>query len=117
MQDLLTLKGPITTAADNIHEYFYIVFQRKGLTMPEYLVKVEKSKKRKKYQLIYLKHFHLAEASRFLPYFCWHFHLFSRILMMRFFQIILPDVITQVLFHFYIVIALAANPVTLFIQL
>ena len=25
----LTLKGPITTAADNIHKYFFIVFQRK----------------------------------------------------------------------------------------
>ena len=26
---LLTLKAPITTAADNIHQYFFIVFQRK----------------------------------------------------------------------------------------
>ena len=26
---LLTLKGPITTAADDIYEYFFIVFQRK----------------------------------------------------------------------------------------
>ena len=26
---LLTLKGPITTAADNIQKYFFIVFQRK----------------------------------------------------------------------------------------
>ena len=25
----LTLKSPITTAADNIHKYFFIVFQRK----------------------------------------------------------------------------------------
>ena len=25
----LTLKAPITTAADNIHKYFFIVFQRK----------------------------------------------------------------------------------------
>ena len=25
----LTLKGPITTAADNIHKYFFIVFQSK----------------------------------------------------------------------------------------
>ena len=25
----LTLKGPITTAADNIHEYLFIVFRRK----------------------------------------------------------------------------------------
>ena len=26
---LLTLKAPITTAADDIHKYFFIVFQRK----------------------------------------------------------------------------------------
>ena len=26
---ILTLKAPITTAADNIHKYFFIVFQRK----------------------------------------------------------------------------------------
>ena len=26
---LLTLKAPFTTAADNIHKYFFIVFQRK----------------------------------------------------------------------------------------
>ena len=25
----LTLKAPITTAADDIHKYFFIVFQRK----------------------------------------------------------------------------------------
>ena len=25
----LTIKSPITTAADNIHKYFFIVFQRK----------------------------------------------------------------------------------------
>ena len=24
----LTLKGPVMTAADNIHKYFFIVFQR-----------------------------------------------------------------------------------------
>ena len=27
--DNLTLKAPITTAADDIHKYFFIVFQRK----------------------------------------------------------------------------------------
>ena len=26
---VLTLKAPITTAADDIHKYFFIVFQRK----------------------------------------------------------------------------------------
>ena len=26
---MLTLKAPVTTAADNIHKYFFIVFQRK----------------------------------------------------------------------------------------
>ena len=26
---ILTLKAPVTTAADNIHKYFLIVFQRK----------------------------------------------------------------------------------------
>ena len=26
---ILTLKAPITTAADDIHKYFFIVFQRK----------------------------------------------------------------------------------------
>ena len=29
VQHLLTLKVPITTAADDIHKYFFIVFQRK----------------------------------------------------------------------------------------
>ena len=28
-QGWLTLKAPITTAADDIHKYFFIVFQRK----------------------------------------------------------------------------------------
>ena len=28
--DPLTLKAPITTAADDIHKYFFIVFQRKS---------------------------------------------------------------------------------------
>ena len=26
---MLTLKAPVTTAADDIHKYFFIVFQRK----------------------------------------------------------------------------------------
>ena len=28
-ENILTLKAPITTAADGIHKYFFIVFQRK----------------------------------------------------------------------------------------
>ena len=28
-QTVLTLQAPITTAADDIHKYFFIVFQRK----------------------------------------------------------------------------------------
>ena len=28
-QMMLTLEAPITTAADDIHKYFFIVFQRK----------------------------------------------------------------------------------------
>ena len=29
VMELLTLKAPIMTAADDIHKYFFIVFQRK----------------------------------------------------------------------------------------
>ena len=31
--DVLPLKAQITTAADNIHKYFFIVFQRKRLNV------------------------------------------------------------------------------------
>ena len=33
-QVALTLKAPITTAADDIHNYFFIVFQRKLAQVP-----------------------------------------------------------------------------------
>ena len=38
----LTLKVPVTTAADNIHKYFFIVFQRKQDLMFQVIIFFER---------------------------------------------------------------------------
>ena len=57
-QDLLTLKVPITTAADDIHKYFFIVFffsEKKNQALSS---SKDKSKKNKiSYATIFVWHF------------------------------------------------------------